>query len=141
MLNHTVRTLVAADDRGAGPSTITRLRGAVLMVLGPLIALAMLWTLVTLGPALLHAAPGSAPGGTPDGAFGGTPDVAFGGMPEQATAVLVLLPGLAALGLLFTWGGWNLWRHGRLGRAVAVPAAVLVAALLAAFPWLKALFA
>lgn len=133
MLNHTVRTLVAADDRGAGPSAITRLRGAVLMVLGPLIALAMLWTLVTLGPALLHAAPGSAPGGTPDGAFGGTP--------EQATAVLVLLPGLAALGLLFTWGGWNLWRHGRLGRAVAVPAAVLVAALLAAFPWLKALFA
>lgn len=125
MLNTTVRTLVAADDRAARPSAVTRLRGAVLMVLGPLIALSMLWTLATLGPALLRPAPG--------GAFGGTP--------EQATAVLVLLPGLAALGLLFTWGGWNLWRHGRMGRTVAVPAAVLVAALLAAFPWLKALFA
>jgi hypothetical protein len=93
-------------------------------VLGPLLALAMGAALVALGPALWQ--------GPPDGPFAGTR--------TQALVALALMAGVGLLGALFTWGGWNLWRQGRMGRAVALPSALLVVALLGSMPWLKALF-
>jgi hypothetical protein len=120
-----VQTLVAADAQGTGPTTVSRVRGGVLMVLGPLLALGMLAALVAVGPAL----------------WLGPPDGPFAGSQTQALAALALMLGVGALGVLFTWGGWNLWRQGRLGRAVALPSALLVVALLGTMPWLKALFA
>ncbi len=124
MPNVSVHTLVAADAQGTGPTTVSRLRGGVLMVLGPLLALGMLAALVAVGPALWQ----------------GPPDGPFTGSRTQALAALAVMLVVGALGLLFTWGGWNLWRQGRMGRAVALPAALLVVGLLGAMPWLKALF-
>jgi hypothetical protein len=123
-----VRTLVASDDASTGPTRMTRARGAVLMVLGPVLAVGMLAVLSAIGAELWN-------GTAADGSAMAT------GTREQDLATLVLLVWVCALGVLFTWGGWNLWHRGRLGRPVAVPAAVLVAGLFAATPWLRGLFA
>lgn len=121
-------TLLAADARAAGPSPLSRLRGAVLMTLGPVLATGMGWALATVGPELL----------SPSGASG---DVRWTGSPDQGIAALLLLAWVALLGVVFTLAGWQLWHHGRMGRRVGVPAALLVAGLLAALPWLRRLFA
>lgn len=120
-----VQALLAADARSTGPSTMTRVRGALLMVTGPVLALAMGVALVALGPSLLGA-PGAA---------------TTAGTREQDLAALVLMVWVALLGLLLAFGGWNLWHRGRLGRRIGAPAAVLVVGLVAASPWLKSLFA
>ncbi len=123
MTTPSVKTIVAADAASTGPTALTRIRGVVLMVFGPLLAFGMLLILIAIGPSLLGAEGAALSAGTP----------------EQNTAAFVLMSGVGLLGAVMTFGGWNLWRHGRLGR-LAWPSAVLVVSLLGARPWLKALF-
>ncbi|MFM7507609.1 MAG: hypothetical protein ACKO3M_13855 [Rubrivivax sp.] len=124
MTTPSVKTIVAADAAQTGPTTLTRFRGAGLMVLGPLLALGMLLSLIAIGPSLLGAEGAARSAGTP----------------EQNLAAFVLMAWVGLLGAVFTFGGWNLWRHGRLGPRVVWPAAVLAVGLLGAMPWLRALF-
>ncbi|MFN9745914.1 MAG: hypothetical protein ACK57B_09760 [Betaproteobacteria bacterium] len=124
MTTPSVKTLVAADAASTGPTNLTRIRGVMLMVLGPLLAFGMLLSLIAIGPSLLGAEGAALSAGTP----------------EQNIAGFVLMTWVGLLGAVFTFGGWNLWRHGRLGRRIAWPSAVLVVGLLGAMPWLRALF-
>ncbi len=122
-------TLLQSEAHVTGPTRMSRVRGAVLMAIGPVLCVSMLWILASLGPELLSPAPVS----------GG--DTAFTGTAEQGQAAVLLFAWVALLGAVFTLGGWQLWQHGKLGRRVGVPAALLVSGLLAAMPWLRHLFA
>jgi hypothetical protein len=124
MTTPSVKTIVAADAASTGPTTLTRIRGAVLIVLGPPLALGMLLSLLAIGPSLLGAEGAARSAGTP----------------EQNIAAFVLMTWVGLLGAVLAFGGWNLWRHGRLGRRIVWPSAVVVVGLLGSMPWLKALF-
>lgn len=121
-------TLLRSEAHVTGPTRMSRVRGALLMAIGPMLCVAMLWALASLGPELLSAAPTSSSGAR------------FTGTAEQGQAAVLLFAWVALLGVLFTLGGWQLWRHGKLGRRVGVPAALLVSGLFAAMPWLRHLF-
>lgn len=110
---HSLDTLVASTTAGSGPTTTTRMRGVVLMLLGPLVTLgsgAGLWAVLADPATRLDASD------------------------ETAVVVLAVMGLVLVLGPLFTVGGWQLWRQGRFSRALAVVAAVAVLALLALMP-------
>jgi O-antigen/teichoic acid export membrane protein len=106
-------TLVASSTAGSGPTTTSRMRGVVLMLLGPL---------VTLG------------GGAGLWAALADPDTRLDTNDETAVVVLAVMALVLVLGPLFTLGGWQLWRQGRFSRALAIAAAAAVLALLALMP-------
>ncbi|MBL8306789.1 MAG: hypothetical protein JNM33_08845 [Rubrivivax sp.] len=118
----TPEQLIASQGAATGPTATSRLRGGVLMVLGPVLAVSMAWALASLGPALLA---------------GSATDP---GTREQDLTIFAVLAIVGAFGALGTVAGWQLWRHGCFDRRVGLPLAVVVAVLLAAVPLLKRMF-
>lgn len=114
--------LLASQADATGPTTTSRVRGAVLMVLGPVLAVSMTWILVSLGPELLA--------GTATGP----------GTREQDLTVFALLALVGAFGALGTVAGWQLWQHGRFHGRLGWALAAVVAVLMAAIPVLKQMF-
>ena len=89
-----------AAAAAAGPTTTSRVRGAVLMVLGTALAVGLSVALFNVAPMLLH----------PGQAFDNS---RFTGSAFEAWLVLGVLAWVALLGVVFAIGGVQLWRQGR----------------------------
>lgn len=84
----------------AGPSTTSRVRGAVLVVLGTVLAIGLTVVLFNVAPMLLH------PGQAYDNSR-------FTGSVFEAWLLLGVVAWVALLGAVFAVGGVQLWRQGR----------------------------
>lgn len=84
----------------AGPSTTSRVRGAVLMLLGTALAIGLTVVLFNVAPMLLN------PGQAYDNSR-------FTGSVFEAWLVLGVVAWVALLGAVFAVGGVQLWRQGR----------------------------
>jgi peptidoglycan/LPS O-acetylase OafA/YrhL len=115
----TLAQLVESNTSNAGPTRMTRIRGMVLMILGPLLTLGV-------GAALI--------------ALLNQPDLRFDGSDNELTAAVAVMAAVVVLGPVFTLGGWQLWRNGRFTRLLAIVAAVLVLAMLALMKFAKGVF-
>lgn len=111
--------LVESNASPASPTRMTRIRGLVLMVLGPLLT-------AGVGAALI--------------ALLSQPDFRFDGNDRELTTALAVMAAVVVVGPVFTLGGWQLWRHGRFTRTLAIVAAVLVLAMLALMKFAKGVF-
>jgi hypothetical protein len=90
----------AIDAIASVPSRTTRVRGALLVVIGSLLALGLLALLIDQAPTLLN------PGKTID-------NTTFTGTAFQGWVALGLFAWGALLGVVFASGGVQLWRQGR----------------------------
>jgi hypothetical protein len=88
------------DAARSGPTTTSRVRGAVLVVLGTAMAIGLTSVLLHLAPMLLNS-------GQADG------HSRFTGSAFEAWLVLGVVAWTALLGGVFVFGGMQLWRHGR----------------------------
>ena len=88
------------DAARSGPTTTSRVRGAVLVVLGTVLALGLTAVGWHLAPMLLNS------GQAPDNSR-------FTGSAFEAWLVLGVVAWTALLGVVFAVGGLQLWRQGR----------------------------
>jgi hypothetical protein len=123
---HTPGQLLTANEdlnSAHGPTRASRVRGMVLMVLGPVLALIGAGALVAVGPMLLSGPPGREVGPS-----------------SQDLAAVMVLGWLVGFGLLGSISGWQLWKQGHFSRRLGYPLAVMVVGFLACVPWLRHLF-
>lgn len=90
----------ALDAPASGPSTTSRLRGVVLMVLGTGLAIGLTVALINVAPMLQQ------PGQAYDNSR-------FTGSALEAWLALGMMAWVALLGVVFVVGGVQLWRRGQ----------------------------